>query len=315
MSPLSDAALLRDLEPVAATNLDRHLAMAREWLPHEWVPWSLGRDFAGDSGTPWSPDQSRLGEAARAAFELNLLTEDNLPSYHHELLRRLGVDGPWGAWVRRWTAEEARHAASLRDYVLLTRAIDPVALERDRMDTLQAGWAADGKDLLGSLVYVTFQELATRIAYRNTGLAAGDPVAERLLTRIAADENLHMVFYRDLVGAALALAPDQTLVAIAEEVAAFAMPGADVPGFLRRSVLIAEAGIYDVRMHRDEVLVPLLKHWQALTLPVTSAAAQQAQHGLVGHLDRLEGVATRYERRRALRSECGTRAVRPPTSN
>jgi hypothetical protein len=64
-------------------------------------------------------------------------------------------------------------------------------------------------------VYVAFQELATRVAHRNTGRLANDPVADRLLTRIATDENLHMVFYRDLIAAALELAPDQTLGAIA----------------------------------------------------------------------------------------------------
>ncbi|MFL6660596.1 MAG: acyl-ACP desaturase, partial [Rhizobacter sp.] len=164
MRPLSDAALRRELEPVVARQLDQHLALAREWLPHEWVPWSRGRDFGGDGATPWAADQSRLSAAAQAALTQNLLTEDNLPSYHHELLQRLGADGAWGAWVRQWTAEEARHAMGLRDYVLLSRAIDPVALERERMATVQAGWAAAAKGMLGALVYATFQELATRIA-------------------------------------------------------------------------------------------------------------------------------------------------------
>jgi acyl-[acyl-carrier-protein] desaturase len=313
MKPLNDAALLRELEPVVAKNLDRHLATAKEWLPHEWVPWSRGRDFSGELGTPWMPDQSRLSEAVRAALALNLLTEDNLPSYHHELLQRLGCDGPWGTWVRRWTAEEARHATSLRDYVLLSRAIDPVALERDRMATLQAGWSADGRGLLRSLAYATIQELATRIAHRNTGLAAGDPDADRLLARIAADENLHLVFYRDLVDAALAMAPDQMIVAIKKEVASFAMPGTNAPGFVHRSVLIAEAGIYDVRVHRDEVIVPLLRHWRVLTLAFTNAAATKAQRELSQHLDRLEDIAKRYEQRRALRDDARARVPRPPT--
>jgi acyl-[acyl-carrier-protein] desaturase len=310
MKALSDAALLRELEPVVAANFERHLATAKDWLPHEWLPWSRGRDFSGESGMPWTPDQSPLSEAVRAAFTLNLLTEDNLPSYHHELLQRLGSNGPWGEWVRRWTAEEGRHAASLRDYVLLSRAVDPVALERDRMATLQAGWTADGKGLLRSLMYAAFQECATRIAHRNTGLAASDPVAQRLLARIAADEHLHMLFYRDLVGAALDIAPRQALQAMADEVAHFAMPGTGVPGFMRRSVLIAEAGIYDVRAHRDEVVVPLLQHWQALTLPVTSNAAKAAQHALSRQLERLDAIAARYGQRRAARQGAAARAAR-----
>jgi acyl-[acyl-carrier-protein] desaturase len=302
MRLLSDLELLEELEPTVAANLDRHLTMAQEWMPHEWVPWSRGRDFTGDDGVAWSPEQSRLSEGARAAFLVNLLTEDNLPSYHHELMLRYGRDGAWKAWVRRWTAEEARHAMSIRDYLLVARAIDPVALERDRMRTLEAGWTAEGRDVLHSLIYVALQELATRIAHRNTGRVAGDPTAERLLTRIATDENLHMVFYRDLVGAALAIAPDQTVTALAAEVTRFKMPGAGVPGFLRHSVLIADAGIYDVRLHRDEVLVPLLREWRALTVSVETDAARRAQDALVLYLDHLGKMATSYERRRVSRT-------------
>jgi len=44
---------------------------------------------------------------------------------------------------------------------------------------------------LDSLIYATLQELATRVAHCNTAAIAGDPVVERLLARIAADENLH----------------------------------------------------------------------------------------------------------------------------
>jgi acyl-[acyl-carrier-protein] desaturase len=322
MRLLSDADLLRELQGTVAENLNRHLELAQEWLPHEWVPWSRGRDFTGDGGLAWAPEQSRIPEAVRAAFEVNLLTEDNLPFYHHELASRFGRTGSWGTWINRWTAEEARHATSIRDYLVLSRAVDPVALERDRMASMQGGWmpaeadapespvASDAskdparateKSALRSIVYVAFQELATRIAHRNTGRLAGDPVADRLLARIAADENLHMIFYRDLVAASLALAPDQTMVAIAAEVVGFQMPGTGVPGFLRKSIQIADAGIYDVRIHREEVVAPLVRHWQALDLPMTSQAGQEAQNLLARHLDELEQIARRYEERRELR--------------
>ena len=307
MQLLTDFELLRELEGTVAANLNRHLQMAQEWLPHEWVPWSLGREFTGDGGLAWTPGQSQLPEAVRAAFEVNLLTEDNLPFYHHELASRFGSTGAWGGWINRWTAEEARHATSIRDYLILTRAVDPVALERDRMASMQAGWTAaasregGGKNALRSLAYVTFQELATRTAHRNTGRLAGDPVADRLLTRIATDENLHMVFYRDLISAALELAPDQTLAAIAAEVLEFQMPGTGVPGFQRKSVQIADAGIYDLRLHCDEVVIPLLRHWRALELPMTTEVGQRAQETLTRHLDDLEQMTRRYEERRRLR--------------
>ena len=45
-----------------------------------------------------------------------------------------------------------------------------------------------------------------RDPHRNTGKYTDDPMCEQLLQRIAADENLHMIFYRNLLGAALELA-------------------------------------------------------------------------------------------------------------
>ena len=32
--------LLEELEPVVAENLNRHLAIAGEWHPHDYIPWS-----------------------------------------------------------------------------------------------------------------------------------------------------------------------------------------------------------------------------------------------------------------------------------
>ena len=192
MSPatsLDQTALLIELEPIVATNLDRHLSLAKEWFPHEYVPWSEGRTFDGVlDGEPWQPTDSDLPDVARTALIVNLLTEDNLPSYHHEIARVFGRDGAWGTWVHRWTAEEGRHGIAIRDYLTVTRAVDPVALERARMEHMQAGYANSHDDeVLHSIAYVAFQELATRISHRNTGRATGDPIAEQLLARVAAD--------------------------------------------------------------------------------------------------------------------------------
>ena len=201
MRSSSDQQLLNTLEPVAAELLDRHLSVQKEWFPHDYVPYSLGRDFDKE---PWTPDHSRLTGVAQIAFEVNLLTEDNLPSYHREIYDMFGkADSPWMEWVHRWTAEEGRHSIVLRDYLVVTRAVDPVALERGRMQQMSHGYDKDGKDLLRGMAYVAFQELATRISHRNTGRYSEDPVADRIMARISADENLHMVFYRDILNAAL----------------------------------------------------------------------------------------------------------------
>ncbi|HEY1324855.1 MAG TPA: acyl-ACP desaturase, partial [Streptosporangiaceae bacterium] len=249
-----------------------------------------------------SAEQSRLSAAARAALELNLLTEDNLPSYHRELEHTFGHKGAWAAWVNRWTAEEARHASCIRDYLMVTRGVDPEALEHARMATMQTGFDSGDKPLLNVCAYVSFQELATRISHRNTGHYSGDPIAARLLTRIAMDENLHMVFYRNLITAALQIAPDQTVRAIAEEVTGFAMPGSVVPGFGRMAAQIAQAGIYDLRIHHDDVVTPLLRHWRVFELEGLGSEGEQAREDLAAALGTLDAQATRSAERRAAAS-------------
>jgi acyl-[acyl-carrier-protein] desaturase len=295
-----DHDLLAELEPKAEEFLNRHLAMSKEWFPHECVPYSQGRDFDLE---PWTPDHPRLSGVARVAFEVNLLTEDNLPSYHYEIRRMFGKrDSAWMSWVHRWTAEEGRHAIVLRDYLVVTRNIDPVQLERGRMRVMQDGYDNDEKGTLRGLAYVAFQELATRISHRNTGRYSDDPVADRIMARISTDENLHMVFYRDMIGAALELRPSEAVAAIADEVMGFRMPGAGMPDFQRKAVQIAWAGIYDLRVHHDEVVWPLLRHWGFFEVKDVDAAAEQKREQCAAFLGSLDELARRYEEKRAARA-------------
>src|SRR3954469_11742429 len=186
-APMTTTQLLLELEPVVETNLNRHLSMAKEWFPHEYVPWSDGRNFDGPlDGDPWSVEDSPMSDVARSALIVNLLTEDNLPSYHHEIATLFGREAAWGDWVHRWTAEEGRHGIAIRDYLLTSRAVDPVQLERLRMDHMSTGYAALHDDMIRSLAYVSFQELATRVSHRNTGRVTEDPVDGKLRPRGAA---------------------------------------------------------------------------------------------------------------------------------
>jgi acyl-[acyl-carrier-protein] desaturase len=301
--PLDQTALLIELEPVVEANLDRHLSLAKEWFPHEYVPWSDGRTFDGLlGGAPWREDDSTLPDVARTALIVNLLTEDNLPSYHYEIATLFGRDGAWGTWVHRWTAEEGRHGIAIRDYLTVSRAVDPVALERARMIHMQSGYAnAHYEEAIYSIAYLAFQELATRISHRNTGRATGNPIAEQLLARVAADENLHMVFYRNLLGAAFDLEPSQAMRVVADVVASFEMPGANIEGFGRKALSIALAGIYDLRQHRDEVLQPLLRQWNVWDRNGLDAEGEKAREQLAAQMRELDTRAARFEEKREAR--------------
>lgn len=297
----TNEAILHELMPTVETALDRHVSAAVPWMPHDYVPYEEGRNFVEE---PWVPSDSRLPDVAQTALEVNLLTEDNLPYYHLALWQTFGNEEAWGEWVRRWTAEEGRHAIVIRDYLTVTRGVDPKVLEQGRMDQALRGWYPEFAEQgpLDGVVFTTIQELATRISHRNTGALTDDPTAEKLCARVATDENLHYVFYRDLGKAALEIAPSEMMLAINRQVTGFAMPGLDIPEFKQKAIEIAKAGIYDLRIHHDEVVLPVLfRHWRIDKVTGLSDEAERARDGITNYLSMLDAMASHYEEKRAAR--------------
>jgi acyl-[acyl-carrier-protein] desaturase len=302
---MNSQKFLAELEPVAANLLNRHMSTAKEWFPHELVPYSRGRDF--ERGHQWTAQDCNLGgaelpEAVRSALYVNLLTEDNLPYYFRDIERMFGTDGAFGTWARRWTAEEGRHSIAIRDYLTATRAVDPVQLERARMAQVCGGEVPPPSSPLIGVIYVTLQELATRIAHRNTGKLIGDKQGYEVMARVAADENLHYLFYRDLATAAIELDPSEMVITVEEVVRTFAMPGTGIIDFDQHSAAIAAAGIYDATIFHEQVLVPvILNHWKLEQLEKLSAAAEQAREALMKRIERLGKLAKALMERRERR--------------
>ncbi|HEX9970276.1 MAG TPA: acyl-ACP desaturase [Acidimicrobiales bacterium] len=300
---MDDVSLLAALSPTVEQLLERHLGAAKEWFPHELVPWSRGRDFV--PGEAWAPEECEyeLPEAVRSALFVNLLTEDNLP-YYFATIERVFGDGPWGVWARRWTAEEMRHAAVMRDYLHVTRAIDPVALERGRMAQVSGGQVPQPASVVDGIVYVTLQELATRISHRNTGKLIPDKAGYEVMARVAADENLHYLFYRDVTTAALELDPSTVVMAIERQVRDFEMPGTGIPDFGTHAMAIAKAGIYDFSSHHDQILVPVvLRHWKVEELTGLSDEAERSRERLLKQISRIGIAARRMAERRARQTD------------
>jgi acyl-[acyl-carrier-protein] desaturase len=299
---MDEATLLRELEPSVETLFERHLNTSKEWFPHEVIPYSRGRDF--EPGEEWSEADADLGGvtingAVRSALVVNLLTEDNLPYYFRSIERMFGADGAWGVWARRWTAEEGRHSMAIYGYLMTTRAIDPIDLERGRMAQVSGGNTPDPDNAVDGFIYLTLQELATRISHRNTGKLVADPVGYNVMMRVAADENLHHLFYRDLATKAIEMAPSTMMQAIEREVIGFAMPGLGIPGFAQHAAAIAKAGVYDLTIHHDQILVPMLmRHWQIDKLEGLDADAEQSRERVMARLAKSERVARRLAERR-----------------
>jgi acyl-[acyl-carrier-protein] desaturase len=304
---LTDLELIHQLEPIAEACLNQHLASTRSWNPHDYVPWSDGSNYDSLGGREWAGEQSRLSAVARIAMVTNLLTEDNLPSYHRTIAEYFTIDDAWGAWVNRWTVEENRHGIALRDYLVVTRAVDPIALEQARIGQVTAGFRAGQQgqrairpdSMLDALSYVTFQELATRVSHRNTGRACDEPIADQLLKRVAADENLHMIFYRGVTAAALDLSPDQAMTSIWRILVNFQMPGFAIPNFRRNAVKIAVGGIYDLRQHLDDVVMPVLRKWQIFERDDFGPEGERRRDELAVYIKEMNEEAAKFEESRA----------------
>jgi acyl-[acyl-carrier-protein] desaturase len=300
---LTDLQLLHELEPVVERNLNRHMSMRKDWNPHDYIPWSDGKNYYALGGKDWDPEQSQLSEVAQVSMLQNLLTEDNLPSYHREIAMNFGMDGAWGQWVNRWTAEENRHGIALRDYLVVTRAIDPVELEQLRIEQMTRGFSPGqhgqgdmfADSLFDSVIYVTFQELATRVSHRNTGKACNETIADQLLQRVSADENLHMIFYRDVSEAGFDIAPNQAMASLHRVLVNFKMPGFTVPEFRRKAVVIAVGGVYDPRIHLDDVVMPVLKKWRIFEREDFTGDAGRLRDELGVLVEELEETCEKFE--------------------
>ena len=295
---MDDTTRLAELQPTAERLVERHLRTAREWFPHELVEWR-------------PPPPGRAGplpDGVASALLVNVLTEDNLPYYFASIDNLFGCDGALGYWTRRWTAEEGRHSIVLRDYLIMSGHIDPVALERSRMAQVTGGVTPHVEGVSDAFVYLAIQELATRIAHHNTGKALPDAEGYAVMKRVAVDENLHHLFYRDMVTAALEIDPSGMIEAIERQVRRFEMPGTGISGFARHAKAIARAGIYDLGVHHDTILRPVvLGHWDVASRQDLTPSAEAAQARIAQFITRLGRAVARSRSSEAQMEAGGTR--------
>ena len=148
-------------------------------------------------------------------------------------------------------------------------------------------------------MYTSAQELATRVSHRNTGVKADDEVAYEIMKRIAADENYHYIFYKGIVAAMMKLDPSAVIQSMRKVYENFNMPGTVVPKFLRRAALAARAEIYDLRIHAEKVIAPVLREWKIDKLEDLTPEADADRETLLAMPDVLVERAERLEKRAA----------------
>ena len=165
------------------------------------------------------------------------------------------------------------------------------------MATMRTGWEPSGTSPAELFSYTAAQELATRISHRNAGKITEDEAAFELMRNIAADENHHFVFYKGVMAAMLREAPSVVLGGMLNTFENFQMPGVGIPGFMRRSIEVARAGVYNMRIHYEHVVTPLLKQWNIADLKDLTPKAAEYQEKLMDLPDKILKQAERFEAR------------------
>ncbi|MDH3189846.1 MAG: acyl-ACP desaturase [Acidimicrobiia bacterium] len=274
--------------------MEEHKSRRSHWYFHDIVPWERGESFRDK---PWDVSQCTISENARTSLVLNLLTEDNLPYYHALIEKNMPNTSAFNKWNHLWTAEEGQHAIGIRSYLLTSRNCDPDELEDDRMTTMTNGYQPSYSDPTEIFAYTAAQELATRVSHRNAGKITDDPAAYELMKNIAADENHHFIFYKGVMQAMLDESPSTVLEGIYKTFSNFQMPGIAMPNFLRRSIEVAKAGVYNLRIHHDRVVTPLIRDWKIADLVDLKPAAAELQEKIMAIPAQLMEQAERFEKR------------------
>src|SRR6478735_3546871 len=243
LKPVADALIL-ELEPVVDQNLSRHIQTEELWYAHDYVPFDKGENFAFLGGKDWEPSDMTLPRHITDALEILLITKDNLAGYHRELVFHFILEERWGRWIGRWTAEEHLHAVALRNYLVVTREIDPAANEDVRVEHVMKGYRADTYSQLETLAFMSFFERA------------------------------HEEFFANLVEHCLKNQREETVAAIAKRAAELDVIGGDIDAYADKRKAVAGAGIFDESTLRT-VISDRIKAWGLADHPDLAALVTQ----------------------------------------
>jgi acyl-[acyl-carrier-protein] desaturase len=237
-------ALTTELEPVVEAEMDRHLNTDDIWFAHDYVPFDRGENFAFLGGRDWDPSSMTLPRAFTDACEILLLLKDDLAAHHRELVEHFILEDWWGRWLGRWTAEEHLHAIALREYLVVTREVDPTANEEARVEYLMQGYRADTYTQVETLVYMALTERTHAVFCRHLAAQLEEPILAGLIDRIARDEARHELFFSNLVAHCLTYTRDETIAAIAKRAAELQVVGGDIRAYQDKVQNVAAAGIF-----------------------------------------------------------------------
>ena len=237
MNDLTQDELLYALEKAIPEIMEEHHAAAETWNPHDWVPWDDGRNFAFLGGVDFDPDQpGPLPADAAAAVLALLLTKDNMPSYHRLMAQKASIFGAWQQVIGSWTAEDNRHSIALRDYLVVSRLVDPEVAESLRLHhitkgKLQSPVSLTDYQILDVMALLAVHELQC-VAFEEKLLADSDnEVLTAIISRILHDDRVQAKTFTNFLNAGVDANISELVTAVDKAISEMELIGADVDNF------------------------------------------------------------------------------------
>lgn len=284
---LTEEELIVALEKALPEIHEEHQLGAEAWNPHDFVPWDRGRNFAFLGGTDFDPAEATLSGTARAALLALLLTKDQTPSYHRVLALYFPAYSDWRQLVGVWTAEDYRHAILIRDYLVVTRAIDPVDAEDRRLAYVTKGYKQRSglKRELGPmdvLAMMAVHENQTAAFGEKLSAEVEDEVFKQLMTKVVTDDLVQASTFQAFLMAGMVADQNTTVIAVDKALTDIEPIGFDIDDFDAERELIADFENDETRRAIAAKIADELKLDSVAGLSDEAEAARQHIFALAG---------------------------------
>ena len=218
--------------------------------------WNVREDI------PWDQCNPGIDPVVADVVQTFCMVELYLPDYLSKQLPQVR-DNRGRAWMlANWGYEESKHSMVLEDWLVRSGHRTEKQMEQIADGVFEREWQLRYNHPLASVVYTMFQEMATKLNYRNLRAVAGGrcPALDKVLELVMIDEAAHAQFFRQLVGIYLEADREATLEQFRQVANTFAMPADHLLADGRQRVAAVKAlKIFDEQVFFNEVFQPCLQ--------------------------------------------------------
>ncbi|MCX7666413.1 MAG: acyl-ACP desaturase [Gemmataceae bacterium] len=215
-----------------------------------------------DTDIPWDQVNKDVDPVVADVIETFCMVELYLPDYLAKQLPAVRANRGRAWMLANWGYEESKHSMVLEDWLIRSGHRTEKQVREMGDDLFSREWNVHYGNSRSAVIYTMFQELATRLHYRNLrAIAAGrDPALDKILELVMQDEAAHAHFFRSLVQLYLEYDRERTIEHFRHVVRTFHMPADSLLAQGRqRMANIRALKIFDESIYFTEVYQPLVQ--------------------------------------------------------